>query len=79
MAMRAPRYAKPTHGLSGRCLALAITVPSIFGMLPSAEVQANPDCIDATNCTQPFDEANAGDNQSGDSGSEREPPTGGQN
>jgi hypothetical protein len=74
--MRAPQKLRSRSVLASRCLALALALamPILVGTLLSAEARADSNCIDAAACSGSFDEANAGDNQGGDSGAEREPP-----
>jgi hypothetical protein len=41
---------------------------------PVAAVAADAACGDAVTCAEPLDDANGGNNQSGDAGADREPP-----
>ena len=50
-------------------LGLALTL-----IHPVAAIAADAPCGEAVGCAQPLDDANAGDNQGGDAGADREPP-----
>ncbi len=55
---------------------VAATAAFLFMLAIAPFAQADSNCSDATACGDALDETNPGDNQVGDSGTDRDPPTG---
>ncbi len=58
-----------------RWLVLCVALAILSFALPTA-ARADSDCTDAAACGDAMDDGTPGDNQTGDSGSDRDPPSG---
>lgn len=47
----------------------------VMSLVLAPSVRADSNCSDAAGCAAPFDDGNPGDNQGGDTGADRDPPS----